>query len=305
VSVLVTGESGTGKELVAKALHDLSGRRNKPFVAVNCAAIPETLIESEIFGHEKGAFTGAQERRAGCFELAEEGTLLLDEIGEMPAGTQAKLLRVLEDRKLRRLGSKAETVVDVRVIAATNRDMRALVAENLFREDLYYRLTMVELKLPRLADRKEDLPLLQHHFVGRFAHSYGKRIGGISRRAQAVLSRHAWPGNVRELENVLGHACMMADAEFIDVRDLPDYLQNASAAPEAADPELMPLADLERRYTQHVLERVGGNKLHAAQVLGISRATLYRILRDGAPQTGGALVDFLGRTANASRLRIQ
>jgi DNA-binding NtrC family response regulator len=291
--------------LVAHALHELSPVSARRFAVCNCSAIVETLFESELFGHVKGAFTGAAQDRTGLFEYAQGGTVFLDEIADMPLSTQSKLLRVVQNQELQRVGSPEVRKVDVRVIAATNRDMRALVAENLFREDLYYRLTMVELKLPRLADRKEDLPLLQHHFVGRFAHSYGKRIGGISRRAQAVLSRHGWPGNVRELENVLGHACMMADAEFIDVRDLPDYLQNASAAPEAADPELMPLADLERRYTQHVLERVGGNKLHAAQVLGISRATLYRILRDGAPQTGGALVDFLGRTANASRLRIQ
>ncbi|MGD0361887.1 MAG: sigma-54 dependent transcriptional regulator [Bryobacteraceae bacterium] len=302
---MISGATGTGKELVAHALHELSPVSARRFAVCNCSAIVETLFESELFGHVKGAFTGAAQDRTGLFEYAQGGTVFLDEIADMPLSTQSKLLRVVQNQELQRVGSPEVRKVDVRVIAATNRDMRALVAENLFREDLYYRLTMVELKLPRLADRKEDLPLLQHHFVGRFAHSYGKRIGGISRRAQAVLSRHAWPGNVRELENVLGHACMMADAEFIDVRDLPDYLQNASAAPEAADPELMPLADLERRYTQHVLERVGGNKLHAAQVLGISRATLYRILRDGAPQTGGALVDFLGRTANASRLRIQ
>jgi len=211
----------------------------------------------------------------------------------------------VQNQEFQRVGSPEVRKVDVRVLAATNRDMRARVAQGLFREDLYYRLTMVELTLPRLAERKEDLPSLQRHFVEKFARGYGKRIGGISRRAQAVLSRHGWPGNVRELENVLGHACMMTDSEFIDLRDLPDYLQGGTCEVVANNPELMPLADLERRYTQHVLERVGGNKLHAAQVLGISRATLYRILRDGAGKGEGALVDFLGRTANGSRLHIQ
>jgi DNA-binding NtrC family response regulator len=265
----------------------------------------ETLFESELFGHVKGAFTGAAQDRTGLFEYAQGGTVFLDEIADMPLSTQSKLLRVVQNQELQRVGSPEVRKVDVRVIAATNRDMRALVAENLFREDLYYRLTMVELKLPRLAERKEDLPLLERHFVEKFAHGYGKRIGGIARRAQAVLSRHSWPGNVREVENVLGHACMMADSEFIDVRDLPDYLQSGIPVAAANEPELMPLADLERRYTQHVLERVGGNKLHAAQVLGISRATLYRILRDGSSAAGGPLVDFLGRTAAGARLRIQ
>ena len=282
---LISGATGTGKELVAHALHDLSPVAARRFAVCNCSAIVETLFESELFGHVKGAFTGAAQDRTGLFEYAQGGTVFLDE-----------MLELVERHRDR---------VDVRAIAATNRDMRALVAENLFREDLYYRLTMVELKLPRLAERKEDLPLLERHFVERFAHSYGKRIGGIARRAQAVLSRHNWPGNVREVENVLGHACMMADSEFIDVRDLPDYLQSGMPVAATNEPELMPLADLERRYTQHVLERVGGNKLHAAQVLGISRATLYRILRDGVGQAGGPLVDFLGRTPAGARLRIQ
>ena len=302
---MISGATGTGKELVAHALHELSPVAARRFAVCNCSAIVETLFESELFGHVKGAFTGAAQDRTGLFESAQGGTVFLDEIADMPLSTQSKLLRVVQNQELQRVGSPEVRKVDVRVIAATNRDMRALVAENLFREDLYYRLTMVELKLPRLAERKEDLPLLERHFVERFAHSYGKRIGGIARRAQAVLSRHSWPGNVREVENVLGHACMMADSEFIDVRDLPDYLQTGIPVAAANEPELMPLADLERRYTQHVLERVGGNKLHAAQVLGISRATLYRILRDGSSVAGGPLVDFLGRTAAGARLRIQ
>jgi DNA-binding NtrC family response regulator len=302
---MITGATGTGKELVAHALHALSPVAGRRLAICNCSAIVETLFESELFGHVKGAFTGATQDRTGLFEYAQGGTVFLDEIADMPLTTQSKLLRVVQNQELQRVGSPEVRKVDVRVIAATNRDMRALVAHNLFREDLYYRLTMVELALPSLAERKEDLPLLQRHFVEKFASSYGKRIGGISRRAQAVLARHAWPGNVRELENVLGHACMMADAEFIDVRDLPDYLRNGIGGPAAAEPDLMPLAQLERRYTQHALERLGGNKLHAAQVLGISRATLYRILRDGAGEGPGAPIDFLGRPAPVARQRIQ
>jgi DNA-binding NtrC family response regulator len=302
---MVGGATGTGKELVAHALHELSPVASRRFAVCNCSAIVETLFESELFGHVKGAFTGATQDRTGLFEYAQGGTVFLDEIADMPLTTQSKLLRVVQNQELQRVGSAEVRKVDVRVIAATNRDMRALVAGNLFREDLFYRLTMVELTLPRLAERKEDLPLLERHFVEKFSRAYGKRICGISRRAQAVLARHGWPGNVREMENVLGHACMMTDAEFIDLRDLPDYLQSGIPGTAPSQPDLMPMADLEHRYTQHVLERVGGNKLHAARVLGISRATLYRILRDGAGQSGGPLVDFLSRTANGSHLRIQ
>lgn len=276
---MITGATGTGKELVAHALHDLSPVASRRLAVCNCSAIVETLFESELFGHVKGAFTGATQDRPGLFEYAQGGTVFLDEIADMPLTTQSKLLRVVQNQELQRVGSPEIRKVDVRVIAATNRDLRALVAMNQFREDLYYRLTMVELKLPRLAERKEDLPLLERHFVERFARAYGKPVGGISRRAQAVLARHNWPGNVREMENVLGHACMMADAEFIDVRDLPEYMRDGTGGPTEAD--LMPLADLERQYTHHVLQRVGGNKLQAAQILGISRATLYRILRGG------------------------
>ena len=302
---MISGATGTGKELVAHALHALSHASARRFAVCNCSAIVETLFESELFGHVKGAFTGATQDRAGLFEYAQGGTVFLDEIADMPLSTQSKLLRVVQNQELQRVGSPEVRKVDVRLIAASNRDMRALVARNLFREDLYYRLTMVELKLPRLSERQEDLPLLARHFVEHFAALYGKPIAGISRRAQAVLARHAWPGNVRELENVLGHACMMTDAEFIDVRDLPDYLRDETRAPAADSPGLMPLADLERRYARHVLERVGGNKLHAAQVLGISRATLYRILRDGAALGEGLSADFLRRAASGADLRIQ
>ena len=302
---LISGATGTGKELVAHALHSLSPVAGRRFVVCNCSAIVETLFESELFGHVKGAFTGATQDRVGLFEYAQGGTVFLDEISDMPLATQSKLLRVVQNRELQRVGSSEVHKVDVHVVAATNRDMSSLIAENLFRKDLYYRLSMVELKLPRLADRKEDLPLLERHFVEKFSRAYNKRINGISRRAQAVLSRHNWPGNVRELENVLGHASMMAESEFIDLRDLPEYLRDGIRGAAAAEPELMPLAELERRYTQHVLERVYGNKLQAAQILGISRATLYRILRDAAPEKGQALIDVLGRAATGTRLRVQ
>ena len=299
---LISGPTGTGKELVAQALHLLSPVGNRRFAVCNCSAIVETLFESELFGHVKGAFTGATQDRAGLFEYAQGGTVFLDEISDMPLATQSKLLRVVQNQELQRVGSSEVRKVDVRVVAATNREMRGLVAENLFREDLYYRLSMVELKLPRLADRKEDLPLLQRHFVERFAHSYGRPVRGITRRAQALLSRHGWAGNVRELENVLGHACMMAETEFIDVRDLPDYMR-PEMREAGQEPELPPLAEVERRYTKHVLDRLGGNKLQAAQVLGISRATLYRILRECADAPAGAL-DFMGRPGGGARLRI-
>lgn len=302
---LISGATGTGKELVAHALHELSPVSNRRFAVCNCSAIVETLFESELFGHVRGAFTGATQDRAGLFEYAQGGTVFLDEIADMPVTTQSKLLRVIQNQELQRVGSPEVRKVDVRVIAATNRDMRALVAQNLFREDLYYRLGMVELKLPRLADRKEDLPLLERHFVEHFSRSYGKAIRGISQRAEAALARHTWPGNVRELENVLGHACMMADGEFVDLRDLPDYFQSGITSAAAGEPDLVSLADLEQRYTQHVLGRLGGNKLQAAQVLGISRATLYRILRDSSPAGPEPGVDFLAQTSSAARMRVQ
>ena len=301
---LLSGATGTGKELVAKALHALSPVANRRFAVCNCSAIVETLFESELFGHVRGAFTGATQDRLGLFEYAQGGTVFLDEIADMPLTTQSKLLRVVQNRELQRVGSPEVRKVDVRVIAATNRDMRALVADNLFREDLYYRLSMVEVALPPLAERREDLPLLERHFVEQFARSYGKCIGGISRRAHALLAEHGWPGNVRELENVVGHGCMMTESDFIDLRDLPEYLRNGSGRTAGQDAELMPLASVERQYAQHVLDRVGGNKLHAAQILRISRATLYRILRENAGQPVKAWTGAEGRSSGA-RLHVQ
>ena len=208
-SVLITGETGAGKDLVARALHALSPVANGRFVVLNCSAVVETLFESELFGHVKGAFTGAAQDKVGLFEHANGGTLFLDEIGDMPLGTQAKLLRALQNQEVQRVGSLTARKVDVRVIAATNKDLRAAIADKLFREDLYYRLSMVEIRTPSLVERMEDLPLLERHFLEHFARQFGKSIKGFTHRAQILLARHNWPGNVRELENVIGHACMM------------------------------------------------------------------------------------------------
>ena len=300
---LITGATGTGKELVAQALHALSPVANRRFVVCNCSAIVETLFESELFGHVKGAFTGAAQDRVGLFEYAQGGTVFLDEISDIPLTTQSKLLRVVQNQELQRVGSSEVRKVDVRLVAATNRDMHTMIAEKIFREDLYYRLSMIELKLPKLADRKEDLPLLERHFIERFAGAYGRNIGGISRRAQSLLARHNWPGNVRELENVLGHACMLAEMDFIDLRDLPEYLRNGTRAP-SSDGALLSLEEVDRRYTRYVIDRMGGNKLRAAQVLGISRATLYRLLREGEAGSSQPVLDALEQPA-APRIRLQ
>jgi DNA-binding NtrC family response regulator len=283
-TVLITGETGTGKELVAKAMHRLSPAAHGPFVVCNATAIVETLFESELFGYVKGAFTGASQDRAGLFEFAHSGTLFMDEIGELPLAAQAKLLRVLQNQEVQRVGSPASRKVDVRVVAATNRDLRVLVAQKQFRDDLYYRLSMVEIQLPRLITRKEDLPLLERHFIEAFAARYRKPVRGITRRAQALLARYSWPGNVRELENILGYACMMADREVIDIRDFPERLCAQASDGATADDNMLPLEELDRRHARKVLGRVGGNRVRAAEVLGISRATLYRLL----PKNGTA-----------------
>ncbi len=280
-SVLVTGPTGAGKELVAKALHHLSGSE-KRFVAVNCSSITESLAESELFGHVKGAFTGANQDKVGVFEYADGGTAMLDEIGEMPLPMQAKLLRVLQNHEVQRVGSPAVTKVDVRVVAATNRDLRGMSRQGKFREDLYFRLSAVELKVPSLAERAEDLPLLERHFLKAFAAQYNKPILGLTRRAQTVLARYPWPGNIRELQNVIEHACMMTESDVIDVRDLPERVQNQAAAADADYEVLMSIDQLERRHAQRVLDHVGGNKMRAAEILGISRTHLYQLLRESA-----------------------
>ncbi|HEX4163943.1 MAG TPA: sigma-54 dependent transcriptional regulator [Bryobacteraceae bacterium] len=283
-TALVTGASGTGKELVAAALHRLSPVSNNRFAVCNCSAVVETLFESELFGHVRGAFTGAAQDKIGLFEYAHGGTVFLDEIGEISFEMQSKLLRVLENREVQRVGSPAVKKVDVRVIAATNRNLQELIAEKKFREDLYYRLSMVEIELPRLADRREDLPLLQRFFIEQFAEQYGKPVKGITPRAQIVLSRHPWPGNIRELKSVFGSACMMVEGELIDVRDLPERIRTRPAEAENEDAsELLSLAEVERRHVLRVLEQVGGNKVQAAKILGINRATVYRIVNEPDP----------------------
>jgi DNA-binding NtrC family response regulator len=286
-TLLITGPTGTGKELVARALHQMSPAAGGKFVTCNCSAIVETLIESELFGHVRGAFTGATKDQIGLFEYANNGTLFLDEIGDMPLATQAKLLRVLQTQEFQPVGSPVVRKVDVRVIAATHRDLPAMTAESTFRKDLYYRLSMVEIELPRLAERMEDLPLLVSHFVERFAALYNKLLQGLTRRAQNVLGRYSWPGNVRELENVIGNAAMMAQGERIDVLDLPERLRASMCSPGAQEEELDSLEEAGRRHVRKVLGAVNGNKAKAAEVLGISRATLYRLLSGEKADGGG------------------
>lgn len=280
-TVLVTGDTGTGKELAARALHRLSPVSDKTFAVCNCSALVDTLLESELFGYVRGAFTGAVQDKVGLFEYANQGTVFLDEIGDMPLSNQAKLLRVLQNQEVQRVGSPAVRKVDVRVIAATNRDLRRLVQEHKFREDLYYRLSMTEISLPKLADRKEDLPLLEPYFVQKFSKQYGKEILGITRRAQAILARYHWPGNVRELENVVGNACMMTEGNLIDAKDLPTYLRDLPV--QSDDRQLLTMEAVQERHLLRVLEQVGGDKSRAAEVLGISRSTIYKMLSKIAP----------------------
>jgi len=289
-AVLITGETGTGKDLIAQALHRLSPASSGRYVVLNCSAVVETLFESELFGHVKGSFTGATHDKAGLFEHAHGGTLFLDEIGDMPLATQAKLLRVLQNQEVQRVGSLTARKVDVRVIAATNHDLRVAITDKLFREDLYYRLSMVEIHVPRLCDRKEDLPLLERHFIGKFAAQYGKQIRGLTHRAQIALSLHCWRGNIRELENVIGHACMMTLSDTIDLQDLPAYVQgrpvgseHAPSAPghppEPGGPvDVGTLEEQERLLIVRALEAAAGNQSQAARMLRIGRDALrYKI----------------------------
>ena len=280
-SVLITGESGTGKELVAQTIHQLSPRAAYPFVAINCAAIPETLLESEIFGHEKGAFTGASDRRQGCFELADRGTLFLDEIGEMTPATQVKLLRVLQERRFRRLGGRAEQSVDVRVIAATNIDPVDAVAKGKLREDLFYRLNVFALLLPPLRDRKDDLPLLIQAFVTEFNTRNQKSIAGVDHATMRALEQYNWPGNVRELRNVIERATILAPGPFVELRHLPPTLTNEPAPQQAPQMALAPgttVEEAERRLIMMTLEHTRDNKTRAAEILGISLKTLHNKL---------------------------
>jgi DNA-binding NtrC family response regulator len=292
-SVLITGESGTGKELVARTVHEMSSRKNKPFVAINCAAVPETLIESEIFGHEKGAFTGAMERRAGCFELAEEGTLLLDEIGEMPIATQAKLLRVLEDRKLRRLGSKVETEVDVRVIAATNRIPEQAVASGQLRGDLYYRLNVFNIQMPALREHKEDIPALAESLLNDMNTKHGRQVSGLSDEVLQMFTVYNWPGNVREMRNTLERAVIVCQGPVVEKKHLPPNfgagMPVASAVDEPGTVRLgvgTTVEEAERQLIMKTLDATHNNKTKAAEILGISLKTLHNKLKEYAAVAG-------------------
>jgi len=288
-SVLITGESGTGKELVARTIHELSPRKNRPFIAINCAAIPETLIESEIFGHEKGAFTGALERRVGCFELAEGGTLLLDEIGEMPVGTQAKLLRVLEDHKLRRLGSKTETSIDVRVLAATNKVPEEAVARGELRNDLFYRLNVFNIHMPPLRDHLDDLPSLVDSLINEMSTKHERNVRAANDAVMQVFSGYSWPGNVRELRNTLERAVIVCEASVIEPRHLPPgfgvptphIVNDANAIRVGVGTTV---GDAEKQLILKTLESTHNNKTRAAEVLGISLKTLHNKLKEYGQQ---------------------
>src|SRR3974390_1379132 len=285
-SVLITGDSGTGKELVARTIHSLSARKGRPFVAINCAAIPETLIESEVFGHEKGAFTGAFERRTGCFELAEGGTLLLDEIGEMPIATQAKLLRVLEDRKLRRLGAKNETPVDVRVLAATNKSPEEAVSRGELRNDLYYRLNVFNIHMPALREHKEDVPELVRALLADMNAKHGRKVGAVSDAVLNQFQNYAWPGNVRELRNTLERAVIVCEGGVVETKHLPPGFGQVASRPSANDPDAVRLGvgttvgEAERLLILKTLEATSNNKTRAAEILGISLKTLHNKLKE-------------------------
>jgi DNA-binding NtrC family response regulator len=280
-SVLITGESGTGKELVAQTIHQLSPRAAFQFIAINCAAIPETLLESEIFGHEKGAFTGAADRRQGCFELADRGTLFLDEIGEMTPATQVKLLRVLQEQKFRRLGGRVEQSVDVRIIAATNADPVEAVKAGKLREDLFYRLNVFSLRLPPLRERKEDLPLLIQSFINEFNARNQKAIVGVDHEAMRMLEQHSWPGNVRELRNVIERATILAPGPLIEPKHLPPVVEGETPASREAPMALaagITVEEAERRLIMMTLAHTRDNKTRAAEILGISLKTLHNKL---------------------------
>ncbi|MGH9760850.1 MAG: sigma-54-dependent transcriptional regulator [Blastocatellia bacterium] len=292
-SVIITGESGTGKEMVARTIHKLSPRSDQAFIAINCAAVPETLMESELFGHEKGAFTGASDRRIGCFELADRGTLLLDEIAEMAFVLQAKLLRVLEDKTVRRLGSSKETSVDVRVIAATNKDPVKAVQKGTLREDLLYRLNVITIKLPPLREHREDVPLLAQHMVDELSKRHSRSARLVAGDAMDAMMNYHWPGNVRELRNCIERAVVICDGEQIEKRHLPPNLTSQEPSP-AADalsiPVGLPLDEVERRVILSTLARSDHNKTRAAEVLRISLKTLHNKLK-AYREAGGERLD--------------
>jgi len=290
-NILISGESGTGKELVAKAIHYNSPRKNQPFLVVNCASIPETLLESELFGHTRGAFTGAYQAKRGMFELAHRGTILLDEIGELPASLQAKLLRVIETKTFRRLGGEDEIQVDVRIITATNRDLEKDVEQGRFREDLYYRLNVIHIHLPPLRERKEDIPILAQHFLEKYSRLLGKPVKKISEEAERLLLNYNWPGNVRELENVIERAVSLESGDVILPESLPEKIQKKPQAGDFVSEIALPeeglnlektLEEIERKLIREALIRCGGNKTKASQLLGLSfRSFRYRASKLG------------------------
>ncbi|HOX92542.1 MAG TPA: sigma-54 dependent transcriptional regulator, partial [Spirochaetales bacterium] len=277
-NVLITGESGVGKELVADALHNLSPRANKPFIKVHCAALAESLLESELFGHEKGSFTGAANRKKGRFELANEGSLFLDEIGEINQGVQIKILRVLQEKKFERVGGESTLEVDVRLIAATNRDLKEEIAKGSFREDLYYRLNVVNIHVPPLRERREDIPLLALAFLNEFAQDNSKDVQGFDPKARAALYAYSWPGNVRELRNCIESAVVLASGGLIGPDDLPPGIRSASEDSVIRIEPGSSLANAERIIIRETLAKHGGNKSKTADILGISRKTLYQKL---------------------------
>ena len=280
-TALILGESGTGKELVARAIHRLSPRREKPFVRVNCAALPDTLLESELFGHEKGAFTGAVGRRQGRFELADGGALLLDEVGDLSPLAQAKVLRVLQEGEFEPIGAMRTVRVDVRVVAATNQDLAALVGEKRFREDLYYRLQVIALTVPPLRERREDIPLLAQHFLRRYATKNQRAIQGFSEEALARLTDYPWPGNVRELEHSVERAVVLAQGPFVEARDLPETVAQTEPSMRVVPiPIGMPLEEVEQRLIEETLRQTKGDKELAAKLLGIASRTIYRKLKE-------------------------
>jgi two-component system response regulator AtoC len=285
-TVLVVGETGTGKELVARAIHAASPRASRPLVVVECPALPDALFESELFGHERGAFTGAHMARRGLLESAQGGTCLLDEIGDLPLALQAKLLRVLQEHELRRVGGNEMIPIDVRVLAATNRDLKALVAESRFREDLYYRLNGITIGLPPLRERRQDLPLLAQHFVDKHARSSGRPVRHLADEALALLAEHDWPGNVRELEHVIERAVVLASTEVLLADHLPAEIRHPVEPPLRLPRNRITLEEVKRWYVTQVLQDTGGNKQKAAELLGIDRRTLYRILaREATEET--------------------
>jgi transcriptional regulator with PAS, ATPase and Fis domain len=292
-NVLLVGPTGSGKELVARAIHQISPVGTQRLAVCNCSAMVDTLLESQLFGHVRGAFTGATDTRQGLFEYANGGTVFLDEVGETSLAMQAKLLRVIQNREIQRVGSPEVKQVNVRLIAATNRDLRAEVLSGRFREDLFYRLSSIQIRIPSLAERLEDIPLLVQFFLKKYKDSFGKNISGLTRRAQTVLLQHPWPGNVRELENVISTACITAMGDFIDISDLPEHLQHRTTR-LAGDEDWRPLSldDVRKVHIQKVLQICNGNRLRAAQILGIGRTSLYRYLkRDGydvRPHSSGA-----------------